>query len=66
MDGKEVWDSGFVRAAGTQGRGKAGPIAVPEIDLSGAKTLSLVVTAGDAEDPYPVQDEADWLATQKR
>lgn len=63
VDGKEVWDSGFVRAAGTQGRGKAGPIAVPAIDLSGAKTLSLVVTAGDAEDPYPVQDEADWLGT---
>ncbi len=61
VDGKEVWDSGFVRAAGTQGRGKAGPIAVPAVDLSGAKTLSLVVLAGDAEDPYPVQDEADWL-----
>jgi hypothetical protein len=61
VDGKEVWTSGFVRPARAQGRGAASPVASPRIPLEGAKTLSLVVLAGDAEDPYPVQDEADWL-----
>ncbi|MCE9634747.1 MAG: NPCBM/NEW2 domain-containing protein [Planctomycetes bacterium] len=61
VDGKEVWTSGFVRPASTDGRGAASPVSTPRIPLDGAKTLALVVLAGDAEDPYPVQDEADWL-----
>lgn len=61
VDGKEVWNSGFVRPARSHGRGAASPVTCPRIPLEGAKTLSLVVLAGDAEDPYPVQDEADWL-----
>jgi hypothetical protein len=61
VDGKEAWNSGFVRPAGTDGRGAASPVASPRIPLTGAKTLSLVVLAGDSQDPYPVQDEADWL-----
>lgn len=61
VDGKEVWSSGFVRPAKSQGRGKPSPVASPRISLEGAKSLQLVVLAGDADDPYPVQDEADWL-----
>lgn len=61
VDGKEAWSSGFVRAASADGRGAASPLTAPRIALEGAKTLALVVLAGDAEDPYPVQDEADWL-----
>ena len=61
VDGKEAWNSGFVRPSKSEGRGATSPVTSPRIPLTGAKTLSLVVLAGDAEDPYPVQDEADWL-----
>jgi hypothetical protein len=61
VDGKAVWSSGLVRAAGTEGRGKAGPVDVPPVDVKGAKSLTLRVLSGDAEDPWPVADEADWL-----
>ncbi len=61
VDGKRRWASGFLRPAGTEGRGKAGPQDVGRISLEGAKTLTLEVIAGDREDPYPIQDHADWL-----
>jgi len=61
VDGKEAWNSGFVRAAGSSGRGREGPVRCPPVSLEGAKTLTLQVLAGDDEDPWPVQDEADWL-----
>jgi hypothetical protein len=61
VDGREVWNSGFVVPSAGGARGTASPVTTPRIPLEGAKTLSLVVLAGDADDPYPVQDEADWL-----
>jgi hypothetical protein len=61
VDGQSKWTSGFVRAAAADGRGKPGPIAIPHIDVKGAKTLTLRVLSGDADDPWPIADEADWL-----
>jgi hypothetical protein len=61
VDGQPKWTSGFLHAAGTEGRGKASPVDVPKIDVRGAKTLTLRVLSGDAEDPWPIGDEADWL-----
>jgi hypothetical protein len=61
VDGQTKWTSGFVRPAGAEGRGKAGPLAAPRIDVKGAKSLTLRVLSGDAEDPWPIADEADWL-----
>jgi hypothetical protein len=61
VDGQTKWTSGFVRPAGTEGRGKPSPVAAPRIDVKGAKSLALRVLSGDAEDPWPVADEADWL-----
>lgn len=59
VDGKELWNSGLVRA--TTAGSKAGPVRAPAVPLTGAKTLTLEVLPGDADDPWPVQDEADWL-----
>lgn len=61
VDGATKWTSGFVRSAAATGRGKGSPIEVPRIDLKGAKSLTLRVVAGDADDPWPVADQADWL-----
>jgi hypothetical protein len=61
VDGKTRWTSGFVRAASAEGRGQPGPRRIDKIVLDGAKSLTLRVTTGDDEDPYPIQDEADWL-----
>jgi hypothetical protein len=61
VDGKSRWSSGLVRPSGVEGRGKTGPVEVPRVDLSGAKTLTLRVLSGDKDDPWPVADEADWL-----
>ena len=61
VDGKSRWKSELVRAAGGEGRGTPGPVAVPKIDLKGASKLTLKVHSGDAEDPWPIADEADWL-----
>lgn len=61
VDGERRWTSGLLRPAGTEGRGAAGPVDAGRIDVTGAKTLTLRVLTGDDEDPYPVQDEADWL-----
>jgi len=61
VDGQTKWTSGFVRPAGAEGRGKPSPVAAPRIDVKGAKTLALRVLSGDADDPWPVADEADWL-----
>jgi len=64
VDGKERWRSDFVVAA-TDGRtgedAPTGPVRVPRIDVKGAKALTLRVLAGTEDDPYPIQDEADWL-----
>lgn len=61
VDGKTRWTSGFVRSSQGEGRGKPGPLRIDKIVLDGAKTLTLRVTTGDEDDPYPIQDEADWL-----
>ena len=61
VDGESRWKSGFVTAAEGAERGEKSPLTAPAISLEGAKTLTLRVHAGDAEDPYPVQDHADWL-----
>jgi NPCBM/NEW2 domain-containing protein len=61
VDGKVQWTSGFVRPTGRTGRGQAGPVTARRISLDGAKQLSLRVTTGDEKDPYPIQDEANWL-----
>jgi len=61
VDGKMRWTSGFVRPSGRAGRGTAGPVDVGRIPLKGAQVLTLRVTSGDKQDPYPIQDEADWL-----
>jgi hypothetical protein len=61
VDGQTKWTSGFVRAASADGRGKPSPVAAPRIDVKGAKSLTLRVLSGDADDPWPVADEADWL-----
>jgi hypothetical protein len=54
LDGKRAWRSGVVRplAPGAE------PLAIPPIDVSKAKTLSLVVHAGPGDD---VQDFADFV-----
>ena len=54
LDGKSAWRSG---AVGTVAAGGV-PTPVPALDVSAAKTLSLVVHAGPGED---VQDFADWV-----
>jgi hypothetical protein len=51
VDGKQVWSSGVVTSA-------QGVIQPDAIDLSGAKTLRLVVTDGG---DGPVLDRANWL-----
>ncbi len=62
VDGKVKWSSGFVRSTLARGdHGKTGPVDAGRISVADAKTLSLRVSAGDAEDPYPIQDHADWL-----
>jgi hypothetical protein len=62
VDGQVKWTSGYLRGASiAQGHGKPSPAAAPHLDVKGAKTLTLRVAAGDAEDPWPVSDEADWL-----
>lgn len=61
VDGQTKWTSGFVRPAAADGRGKPSPLAAPRVDVKGAKTLTLRVLSGDAEDPWPIADEADWL-----
>ncbi len=63
VDGTSRWKSPLVRpardAAGEHGT--PGPVDAGRIDVGGAKSLTLRVLAGDAQDPYPIQDEADWL-----
>jgi hypothetical protein len=61
VDGERKWTSGFVRPAGAEGRGKPSPQDVGRIALVGARRLTLKVLSGDDEDPYPIQDHADWL-----
>lgn len=61
VDGQSKWKSPFLRAAGTDARGTASPVTLPRIDVKGATTLTLRVHSGDADDPWPVADEADWL-----
>jgi hypothetical protein len=61
VDGTSRWKSDFIRGAGAEGRGTPGPVAIPRIDLKGATTLTLRVLSGDADDPWPIADEADWL-----
>ncbi len=63
VDGEERWRSDLVvPAAGSpRGRGTRGPIDAGRISVAGAETLTLRVLAGDDENPYPIQDEADWL-----
>jgi len=54
LDGKSAWRSA---ALGTVAAG-AEPSAVPALDVSGAKTLTLVLHAGPGDD---VQDYGDWV-----
>ncbi len=54
LDGKSAWKSGVVRVLPPGSE----PTAMPRLDVSGAKTLSLVVHAGPDDD---VQDFADWV-----
>jgi hypothetical protein len=54
LDGKSAWKSGPVRALPAEGE----PLALPALDVSAAKTLSLAVHAGPDDD---VQDFADWV-----
>jgi NPCBM/NEW2 domain-containing protein len=61
VDGQTKWTSGFLRPASPEGRGRPSPVPTPRIDVKGAKTLTLNVLSGDAEDPWPIADEADWL-----
>lgn len=61
VDDQRAWTSGFVRGANAPGRGAKGVQSAGRIPLAGAKTLSLKVLPGDGEDPYPIQDHADWL-----
>ncbi len=61
VDGKTKWSSGFLRSGAADVRGKASPVEVPRIDVKGAKSLTLRVLSGDADDPWPIADEADWL-----
>lgn len=61
VDGKPKWTSGFLRAATADVRGKPSPVEVPHLDVKGAKSVTLRVVSGDADDPWPVADEADWL-----
>lgn len=62
VDGKVKWSSGFVRSTLSRSdHGKTGPVDAGRISVAGAKTLALRVLAGDAEDPYPIQDHANWL-----
>jgi hypothetical protein len=49
LDGKSAWRSGVVRNV---------PVAMPRLDVSGIKSLALVVHAGPDDD---VQDFADWV-----
>jgi len=49
LDGKSAWKSGVVRNV---------PVAMPRLDLTGVKSLALVVHAGPDDD---VQDFADWV-----
>jgi len=51
VDGEERWASGLVR-------GGDSPVELGQIDLSGARELSLVV---DMADDHYVADRADWL-----
>lgn len=50
LDGRNAWTSSEVT-------GKSAPVAVPEIDLRGAKQLTLIVDFGQFAD---VADYADW------
>jgi hypothetical protein len=62
VDGAVKWSSGYLRGASVaEGHGKQSPADAPHLDVKGAKTLTLRVLAGDAEEPWPVADEADWL-----
>ncbi len=71
VDGKRRWRSELVRAAAARvpgaddadhaGRAQRGAVDAGRLDVSGAKTLTLRVLAGNDEEPYPIQDEADWL-----
>ncbi len=61
VDGESKWKSDLVLRDGERGRGTAGPVDAGRIPLAGAKRLTLRVAPGDAEDPYPIQDHADWL-----
>jgi hypothetical protein len=54
VDGKTAWRSGVVRALPPGGE----PTTMPRLDVTGAKSLSLVVHAGPDDD---VQDFADWV-----
>ena len=54
LDGSSAWRSGVVGTVPLGGE----PTAVPPIDVSSAKSLSLVVHAGPGDD---VQDFADWV-----
>ena len=70
VDGEERWRSDLVvsagsgwgnGAAGRADHGTPGPVDAGRISVEGAQTLVLRVLAGDDVDPYPIQDEADWL-----
>jgi hypothetical protein len=63
VDGEERWRSDLVVPAedAAAAHGTPGPVDAGRISVEGAKTLSLKVLAGDDKDPYPIQDEADWL-----
>lgn len=63
VDGEERWNSGFVHAGRGDSHGRAGPVDAGRIDVSGGRTLTLRVLAGDEQDPYPIQDQADWLGS---
>ncbi len=54
LDGRSAWKSGPLRTVPPGSE----PAPVPPLDVSGAKTLSLVVHAGPDDD---VQDFADWV-----
>jgi hypothetical protein len=62
VDGEVKWTSGYLRgAASAEGHGKPSPAVAPRLDVKGAKSLTLRVLPGDADEPWPVADEADWL-----
>lgn len=61
VDGERRWTSGFVHGGRRGAHGREGPLQADPVDVSGARRLTLRVLSGDERDPYPVQDQADWL-----